>query len=173
MVYGVIQQSGGHIIISSEESAGTTIEIWFPTVDETATDAVVKIDSSRGGDETILVVEDDTSVAAVIEVMLVEAGYTVMTSRSGREALEVFAEHGSEIALVLSDVVMPHMGGPEFVRKLLKKGPVPPVIFASGYTGDLLGSFDQLEFEAGFLQKPFNRSTLIRAVRSAIDRLED
>ena len=173
MVYGVVQQSGGHITIRSEENAGTTIEIWFPTVDETATDAVVKIDPARGGNETILVVEDDTSVAAVIEVMLVEAGYTVMTSRSGREALEVFAEHGPEIALVLSDVVMPHMGGPEFVRKLLKKGPVPPVIFASGYTGDLLGSFDQLDFEAGFLQKPFNRSTLIRAVRSAIDRLED
>ena len=173
MVYGIVQQNGGHVIIRSERGAGTVVEIWFPTVDSPAADTVVEPELECNGDETILVVEDDEAVAAVVKTMLNDAGYTVLTSLSGLEALEVFAESGPEISLVLSDVVMPHMGGPEFARRLIERGYVTPVIFASGYTDDHMGSIDQLGFKADFLQKPFNQRTLLRAVRTAIDRQED
>ena len=176
MVYGIVQQSGGHVIIRSAVATGTSVEIWFPTVDKPATHSATAPeqecwnDEAVSGDETILVVEDDESVAAVILAMLSEVGYTVVTCQNGLEALEIFAERGEEVALILSDVVMPHMGGPELIKELAGQGPVPPVIFASGYTDDLLGSFDQLEFDATFLQKPFNRSTLLHAVRTKLDR---
>lgn len=176
MVYGIVQQSGGHTIIRSDEAAGTVVEIWFPTVDEPETDAMVESDEgcagedTVSGDEIILVVEDDEAVAAVIESILSEEGYNVLTCLSGLEALEVFAERGTEIRLVLSDVVMPHMGGPELIKNLTGLGPVPPVVFASGYTADLLGSFDLLGFDAAFLQKPFDRRTLLGTVRANLDR---
>ena len=170
MVYGVIRQSGGHVVIRSETGIGTRVMIWFPTVDEPVVEETVEIHSVRGGDETILVVEDDESVSAIVEGMLGEAGYTVLTSRNGAQALDLYAERSAEVALILTDVVMPHIGGPELIRTLIEKGPVPPVIFASGYTDELLSSLDQLEFDAGFLQKPFNRSTLLRQVRNYLDK---
>jgi len=170
MVYGVVRQSGGYVVIRSETGIGTRMMIWFPTVDEPVAEATVGRDPARGGDETILVVEDDQSVSSIVEEMLSEAGYSVLTSRNGAEALELYAERGAEVALILTDVVMPRIGGPELIRTLIEQGPIPPVIFASGYTDELLSSFDQLEFDAGFLQKPFNRITLLRQVRKYLDK---
>jgi signal transduction histidine kinase/ActR/RegA family two-component response regulator len=170
MVYGVVRQSGGYVVIRSEIGIGTRVMIWFPTVDEPVAEATVERDPARGGDETILVVEDDQSVSSIVEEMLSEAGYTVLMSRNGAEALELFNKRGTEIALIFTDVVMPHMGGPDLVRRIIEQGFKPPIIFASGYAHDLLSSFDQLEFDAGFLQKPFNRRTLLRSVRKYLDK---
>ena len=173
MVHGIVHQSGGHIEIHSEIGGGTEVAIRFPTVDEEATEESIDTSPPPGGNETILVAEDDESVAAVVAEMLSEAGYTVLAAANGLDALELFEEHGSEIDLVLTDVVMPIMGGSEFIRELQKRGMVTPVILASGYTDNLLGSLDELQSNAGFLQKPFDRSTLLRAVRGALDRRED
>jgi len=173
MVHGIVHQSGGHIEIQSKIAGGTRVVTRFPTVDENPTDEPVDTDPPPGGNETILVAEDDESVAAIVTEMLSEAGYTVLAVPNGLGALDLFEEHGSEIDLVLTDVVMPIMGGPEFIRELQKRGQVPPVILASGYTDNLLGSLDELQSGAGFLQKPFDRPTLLRAVRTALGRHED
>lgn len=179
MVYGIVRQSGGHAIIRSDQATGTVVEIWFPTVDEPETAAVAETDEGCSDDEpsssreTILVVEDDEAVSAVIKAMLTDEGYTVLACLSGLEALEVFADHRTEIRLVLTDVVMPHMGGPELIKNMANLGPVPPVIIASGYTADLLGTFDLLGFDAAFLQKPFDKSTLLGTVRAQLDHDKD
>jgi PAS domain S-box-containing protein len=173
MVYGIVRQSGGHINLHSEPGEGTRVEAWFPTVEEEVTVETECTDLPLGGTEIILVVEDDESVSAIVADMLTEAGYTVLTSSNGVEALELYTERGAEIALILSDVVMPRMGGPELVRRLLERGDKPSVIFASGYTDNLLDSYDDFDFEAGFLQKPFSRPTLLSAIRRALDRPEE
>jgi len=170
LVYGIVSRSGGDMKIRSDAGRGTTVELWFPAVDEDAIEQSVEVGLPLGGDETVLVVEDDEAVANVVAEMLTEAGYTVLSSSNGVEALEVFNERGEEIDLVLTDVVMPLMGGPELARRLQTGGVAPPLVFVSGYTDNLLGSFDELEFEAGFLQKPFNRPTLLRVVREGLDR---
>ena len=170
MVHGIVHQSGGHIEIHSEIGVGTKVVIRFPIIDEEATTESVDAAPPPGGNETILIAEDDSSVAAVVAEMLSGAGYSVVVAGNGREALDLFESHQTEIDLVLTDVVMPIMGGPEFVRELHKRGRIPPVILASGYTDNLLGSLDELQSDAGFLQKPFDRSTLLRAVRGALDR---
>ncbi len=173
MVYGIVRQSGGHVIIRSETGVGTRVMIWFPAVDGPATRIAREPAHVRGGDETILVVEDDETVALITEEMLSEAGYTVLTSRNGVEALELLEDRGAEVGLILTDVVMPLMGGPELVQRLIDRGPTPPIIFVSGYTDDLLGPFDQLDYTTGFIQKPFDRSTLLRTVRNFLDRHEN
>jgi PAS domain S-box-containing protein len=170
MVYGIVRQSGGHLEIQSDTDNGTTVEIWFPAVDDDATEDPVETGPPLGGDETVLVVEDDSTVAIIVAEMLEAAGYRVLSASNGTEALEIWRQHDNEIDLVLTDVVMPHMGGPELVRRLQAEGNAPPTIFASGYTDNLLASYDELDSEAGFLQKPFNRPTLLRLVRKVLDR---
>lgn len=173
MVYGIIGQSGGQMEIRSDVGQGTTVEIWFPAVDEDVARTPVITDQDLEGDETILVVEDDESVGVILAEMLTDAGYRVLFCSSGLEALNLWEERSSEIDLIITDVVMPHMGGPEFIRHVRSAGATPPVIFASGYTDNLLGSIDDLGFEAGYLQKPFNRPTLLRSVRNALTRTTD
>lgn len=170
MVHGIVHQSGGHIRIHSEIGVGTEVVICFPTVDDEATPESVDRAPPPGGNETILIAEDDGSVAAVVAEMLTGAGYSVEVVGNGREGLELLENHETEIDLVLTDVVMPIMGGPEFIRELHNRGKTPPVILASGYTDNLLCSLDELQVDAGFLQKPFDRATLLRAVRGALDR---
>jgi two-component system cell cycle sensor histidine kinase/response regulator CckA len=170
-VYGIVRQSGGDVAIHSEPGRGTTVEVWFPATGESPAredpTADTRIDR---GSETILVVEDEDVVSTLVHRLLTGQGYTVIICRDGAEALELYNSRVDEIDLVLSDVVMPVMGGPEMVSRVREQGHEPLVIFASGYTTDTIGTVDQLGEHADFLNKPFSPKELLRSVRTALDK---
>jgi len=170
-VYGIVRQSGGNVAIHSEPGEGTTVDVWFPATRETPSREKPDVDTRVDrGDETILVVEDEDVVSTLVHRLLTGHGYTVLMCRDGAEALELYNARADEIDLVLNDVVMPVMGGPEMISRLREQGHEPLVIFASGYTDDTIGTVDQLGEHAGFLNKPFSPKELLRTVRTALDK---
>ena len=168
-VHGIVRQSGGDIRILSELGRGTRVEAWFPISGDEISRQEESSEPVVGGSETILLVEDEESVATLVERILGDAGYTVLVCQDGRAALKLCETEAENIDLVLSDVVMPHMGGPAMAQALHDRGLDPIVIFASGYTNDSLGALEDLEFDAEFLQKPYSRRQLLSCVRAALD----
>jgi PAS domain S-box-containing protein len=170
-VYGIVKQSGGEVILHSEPGQGTRVEVWFPLTDEApARKPDLTAHTGEGGSETVLVVEDESTVSTLVYRLLSRQGYRVMMSRNGLEALDLYEARAGEIDLILSDVVMPQMGGAELVRRLRENGHDPLVIFASGYSDSAYGSPDQLGEHAGFLQKPYSPRELLHTVRAVLDR---
>lgn len=166
-VFGLVQRGGGTIGIESEPGRGTTVRVYLPRVEAPVarieTPAVAPAARSGGG-ETILVVEDEVVVRALVREILEEQGYRVLEANGGRDALAL-ADEGRGFDLVLTDVVMPELGGLELAQELARLRPGCPVIAMSGSPGE---ERDGL----AFLQKPFTHETLTRAVRAALDRLE-
>ncbi len=170
MVYGIIQQSGGHILFDSAPGRGTTFTLYFPRVDEAAAPAVDGQRSlNEGGQETILLVEDEDMVRELSCRVLRERGYTVLVARSGAEALALMAQHGERINLLLTDIVMPQMGGQALAQQLQKKYPDLRVLYMSGYAQENAGTLDALSLERNFIQKPFTPPLLTRKVRDVLD----
>jgi two-component system cell cycle sensor histidine kinase/response regulator CckA len=167
-VYGIVKQSGGHIWVSSVPDLGSSFEILLPRVNEQPAE-VVAVPSAPRGSETILVVEDDLTVQALTRRLLQRQGYTVIVASDGAEALECVAAAGDEIALVLTDVVMPAMSGGELAATLAMSHPDLVVMFVSGYTNDVIVRRGLLDASVSFLQKPFTATSLARAVRDALD----
>jgi PAS domain S-box-containing protein len=169
-VYGIVRQSGGDVSIKSEVGEGTSVEVWFPATSEIPAEEDVKGAQETGGNETILVVEDETAVSNLVDRLLRREGYNVLVCANGEEAFELYEARAQDIDLILSDVVMPRMSGPEMVRRLRERGHNPVVIFASGYTDDALGAVEPLGEYTDFLQKPYSPRELRRSVRAALDR---
>ncbi|MCP4265926.1 MAG: response regulator [Candidatus Brocadiaceae bacterium] len=169
-VHGIVQQSGGDLLLRSKVGEGTTVEVWFPTTKEALIKKQVPTADVPKGNETILVVEDDSAVASFVVRLLRMEGYTVLLAQDGMEALEVYNSRASDIGLILSDVIMPSMGGPEMVRRLNQQGHDPLVIFVSGHTDNAFGSVAQLGGHAAFLQKPYSLQSLLQSIRSVLDR---
>ena len=170
-VYGIVQQSGGKIQVHSTPGSGTTFKIFLPRV-LGKTDALPMADSPEPpprGTETVLVVEDQDNVAAVVRGSLQMCGYRVLEARHGAEALHVWQEHGASIDLIVTDVVMPVMNGPEFVRRARATRPEIKVLYMSGYTEQGFSALDLLSPDDGFLPKPFVPSALTRKVREVLD----
>jgi two-component system, cell cycle sensor histidine kinase and response regulator CckA len=169
-VYGIVKQSGGYIWVYSEPGLGTTFKIYLP-VAHGAHDIVHEPPSiqSTGGSEAILVIEDEDVVRSLTCRILREHGYTVYEARQGQEGLECVARRSGEIRLVLSDVVMPEMGGRELGRLLAQLHPGLPVLYMSGYTGDDVVQRGLLDAAAPFQQKPFSPEGLTRKVREMLD----
>jgi PAS domain S-box-containing protein len=169
-VYGIVKQSGGYIWAYSEPGLGTTFKIYLPVV-HAPSDAVPEqtVPAAAGGSEAILVVEDEDVVRNLACRILRDQGYTVFEARQGHEGLECVAQHSDELKLVLSDVVMPEMGGRELGRVLHELHPHLPVLFMSGYTGDDVVQRGLLDATAPFQQKPFSPDSLIRKVREMLD----
>lgn len=168
--YGIIKQAGGHISLYSEPGRGTTFKIYLPAVRE----AVVKEGEKSstlcpGGSETILLVEDDPSVLALGTAMLRKRGYTVLEASNGETALQAVREYEGKIHLLLTDVVMPQMGGKELVNRLKKELPEIKVLYTSGYTDDAIVRHGVLESGVAFLQKPFTTTSLSQLVRTTLD----
>ncbi|HEV2677323.1 MAG TPA: PAS domain S-box protein [Aliidongia sp.] len=169
MVYGFLKQSGGHVKIYSEVGAGTTVKLYFPR--EAATeDALVGPPSgeARGGEETILVVEDDDEVRDVAITMLTELGYRVVKARDAAAAL-VIVDSGIPIDLIFTDVMMPGaLRSPELARRAKERLPNVAVLFTSGYTQNAIVHGGRLDPGVELLAKPYTRDALARKIRHVL-----
>jgi PAS domain S-box-containing protein len=171
--YGIINSLGGQITVDSEVGVGTEFQIWLPYAEgqeEGGAGVLPDLAERETGGETILAVEDEDLVRQMVRRVLERAGYTVLTAGDGQEALELFDSHGKHIDLVLTDVVMPRVKGPELAERLALRSPDTPVLFMSGYTDNLLVGGKVMENPDLFLPKPFSPGELSDRVRSIIDR---
>ena len=171
-VYGIVVQSGGYIWVDSAPGQGCSFKICFPrVVAEDAANAVADPPSSPArGSETVLLVEDEDAVRALASRVLAEQGYAVLEARNGREALGILAQPGRGIHLVLTDVVMPDMGGVELSDRVAQAHPDVRIVYMSGYSeGDKLHPGVR-NSPYPFLQKPFSPESLAVRIREALDR---
>lgn len=170
-VYGVIRQSGGHIEVDSTVGRGTVFKIYLPQIDKPAVPQklapfAVKVPQ---GSETVLLVEDEDEVRAAVYESLRMRGYIVLNARHGKEAVTICRRHAGPIHLLLTDVIMPQMTGPELVQRVLPLHPEMHVLYVSGYTDDALHQRNLMEPGTAFLQKPFTPDALARQVRAVLD----
>ena len=168
-VFGIVQQSGGSVWVYSELGTGTTFKVYLPRVDA-AVDATGanEAPTTLRGSETILLVEDDDQVRAVARGILLKSGYHVIEARNAGEALLHSEKHPGTIHLLLSDVVMPQMSGPELAKRLAKTRPDMRVLCMSGYTDDSIVRHGVLEAHLAYLQKPFTPDMLTTRVREVL-----
>jgi PAS domain S-box-containing protein len=172
-VYGIVKQSGGNIWVYSEPGQGTTFKIYLPRVEEEADAFPEKdeVDDLPRGSEIVLLVEDDPSVRSLAVRVLREQGYTVLEASNGEEAMHIAHEPIiKEIHLLLTDVVMPQMGGKELVERFKAIYPSVKILFISGYADKAVTHQVLLESEFLFLQKPFSPIALVKKVREVLDR---
>ena len=169
-VHGIVQQSGGSISVYSEPGTGTSFRIYFPRVDAAleTTRAPEALASVRGT-ETILLVEDEDLVRAVARTILRKQGYRVLAASHAGEALLLGEKHAGTIHLLLTDVVMPQMSGPELAKRLAVSRPDMRVLCMSGYTDDSIVRHGVLKAEIAYLQKPITPQTLTKKVREVLD----
>jgi CheY-like chemotaxis protein len=170
-VYGIVKQSGGYIWVYSEVGKGTTFKIYLPQSSCEAGDLNPQLQpvQTPTGTETVLLVEDDIQVSKFAAQVLGELGYSVIIASNGKEALEAASRVGREIDLVLTDVVMPQMGGKQLADELKWGNPTTSVLFMSGYTEDAIVQHGILSPGITFLHKPFTPGELARKVRQVLD----
>jgi len=170
-VYGITKQNGGSIDVSSEPGTGTTFRIYIPrhvTVSDTAALNPELADAPRGT-ETVLVVEDEVALLQLVCRILTQLGYSVLSAATPHEALRLVATYGDRIDLLLTDVVMPEMGGRQLQQTLAASNPTIKWLFMSGYTDSTLNQQGVHDSDLHLLQKPFTRAQLAHHVRAALD----
>jgi two-component system cell cycle sensor histidine kinase/response regulator CckA len=168
-VYGIVKQSGGYIFADSEPGRGTTVTIYLPLADAERPAPPPPAGRPHGGGETILVVEDDALVRAIMTRGLEEAGYAVLEAEHGDAALELARDGGGPLDLVVTDLAMPGVGGRELAEWLAELRPDVPVLFVSGHTDDDVVRRGLLDPGVAYLQKPFTPEVLARRVREMLD----
>jgi two-component system cell cycle sensor histidine kinase/response regulator CckA len=171
-VYGIVRQHQGWIEVSSEPRVGTTFKVFLPASERPAeTRQSGRQNDLRGGDETILVVEDEAPLRELVKELLEQNGYKVLEASSGAHALEMWQQHGRQVDLVLTDIMMPGgISGRQLGERLLSERPDLKVIYTSGYSLEVAGQDFVLESGVDFLQKPYQPDTLARVVRECLDR---
>jgi signal transduction histidine kinase/ActR/RegA family two-component response regulator len=171
-VYGIVQQHGGQVAVESAPGAGTRFDVWLPVTHgeaRPAPDTQESVPRLLGGTETVLVVDDEPAVLALVTRVLSREGYRALGAGGGAEALELAGAEGKVDALV-TDVVMPGMRGPDLARAFLARWPDSPVLYMSGYAEDLaLGP--EAPLGDGFVAKPIVGALLLSALRQALDRV--
>lgn len=170
-VFGIMQQNGGFVEVSSAVGRGTTLTMYFPREIDARADAAspAPVAERPGGGETILLVEDERAILVSTTRLLERLGYRVLAAGGPDEALAVARELGTRVNLLLTDVVMPEMTGPELAARLLELKPGIKCIYMSGYTANVIAQHGVLDEGVRFLSKPFTRDDLAGAVRAALD----
>jgi PAS domain S-box-containing protein len=169
-VYGIVKQSGGNIWVYSELGRGSTFKLFLPRVDE-----VISHENSGPlrfmpkGTETVLVVEDEDQVRAILTEILTGQGYNVLSASNGDEALLISQDPGHAIKLLITDVVMPQMSGRELAEQVSGLRPNLPILYMSGYTDDAIVRHGLLDEKLNFIQKPFDSAGVARKVREVLD----
>jgi two-component system, cell cycle sensor histidine kinase and response regulator CckA len=175
IVYGVIKQTGGWITVCSEIGSGTTFDIYFPQVqgEEAELEPILKIKappaSAALGTETVLLVEDQDGIRELVREFLEKNGYSVLHAADGNEACKIAGEYKHPIHLLLTDVVMPNMGGRELAHRMAQHRAQMKVLFMSGYPDHATWSSEIADDSVAVLQKPFSLDALARKVRSLLD----
>jgi len=169
-VYGIVKQSGGYVLVQSELGQGATFKVYLPRVDQPARQASAGdlVPETFNGSETVLVVEDEESVRALICSILSQNGYTVLQAANPASALKIAQQH-QPIDLLLTDVVMPGMSGPAMAKKLQEIRPGLKVLFMSGYAGGFGVARGLLEDGVALLQKPFTKNALLRKLHETLE----
>jgi two-component system cell cycle sensor histidine kinase/response regulator CckA len=167
-VLGIVQQSGGQVCVDSEVGRGTTFTIYLPAITSTAEVATVPVPTPPRRSDTILLVEDENVLRSLVRLVLEGQGYQVLEATSMIEALDVAADYGGPIELLLSDVVMPGGSGPELAEKLAATRQAMKVLFMSGYTDDVVLRSGVLADSSSFLQKPFTSAGLGIKIREVL-----
>ena len=170
-VYGIVKQSGGNIEVDSEVGAGTTFRIYLPRVAEQSEAAEIEdtLAELPAATETILLVEDEELVRNLSREILETCGYTVIEAQNGLEALGICENGECKIDLLMTDVVMPQMGGRELAEKLIEKLPNIQILFISGHTDNAMVRQGIIKTSTNFIQKPFTFDALVRKVRELLD----
>ncbi|HEV8463135.1 MAG TPA: PAS domain S-box protein [Gaiellaceae bacterium] len=170
-VYGIVEQSGGVIEVTSAPAMGSSFRLLFPAVEEEAEPLVSSPGEGEAqtGTETVLLVEDETVVRHLVSEILSANGYTVLEAADGPSALELLRRHTAPVDLLVTDVVMPGMSGPEVAQAVTAMRPGTQVVYMSGYTDQAIGHHGVLEAGMAFLQKPFSADDLTRKVRAVLD----
>lgn len=170
VVHGIMQQHSGVIQVTSQLGEGTTFTLLFPQVDGApALQSEIAIPSARQGTESILLVEDEQSVRTMARLMLESYGYRVVAAQNGREALRLMQDQPDPIDLLVTDVVMPEIGGPQLAASLRVDNPKLRVIYISGYHTDATIQASSLKSTESLLKKPFSTQQLVNAVQQQID----
>jgi two-component system, cell cycle sensor histidine kinase and response regulator CckA len=168
-VYGIVNQSGGSIWVYSELGRGSSFKVYLPRIDETTSKAEGGGHGrSHGGSETILLVEDDQFVRELAAEILRRAGYHVLIAANGPQAIDVSGTFEDHIHLIITDVIMPKMNGPELIKKLLATRPGMKTLVMSGYTDAAMTQIGDLGPKTEFLQKPFTMDAFTRKVREVL-----
>ena len=170
-VYGIVKQNAGHIMVYSEPGQGTTFKIYLPSAEHKiglASKSEVETISPKRPGATILLVEDDEMMRSLTRQLLQEHGYTVVEANDGKSALEWVASHPGPIDLLLTDVVMRRMSGPELVDRLSASYPALKVIYMSGYTGRLIAEREVLKPGVPLIEKPFTRAVLLNTIHTTL-----
>ena len=170
-VYGAVKQNGGHILVSSKPQCGTVFSIYLPrSLDTAFAETPTPPPSLKANGETVLLVEDESSVLYLTQRALEKYGYNTLTASSTRDALEVAQNYDGPIHLLFTDVVMPGINGPALYEKVKLIRPEIKVLYMSGYTADTLNNHGVSNTNPNFLQKPFSIKLLIGKIREQLDQ---
>jgi two-component system cell cycle sensor histidine kinase/response regulator CckA len=172
-VFGIVEQSGGHIALQSAPDRGTRFDVYLLRTEAPVARSVPAVRPVRPaqGSETLLLVEDDEQVRFVAREILRADGYTVLDACNGSAALELSAQFSGTIALVITDIIMPGMNGKQLAEQLLARRPELRVLYMSGYTDNVLDPSGSTLPDAAFLQKPITPASLVRVVREVLDQV--
>ena len=169
--YGIIKQHSGYISVYSEPERGTEFKLYLPLSQEIASiETIEAVSPVQSGTETVLVAEDDPSLRKMTKLMLESYGYSVIMAVNGEDAITKFTENSEQISIVILDMIMPIKSGKEVGEAIRKMSPEMKILFASGYSMDLVKRRELMEADSDFIQKPFTPKSLLLKVREILDR---